>query len=64
MSNIPVATMQENNAPSAAVPNGSGGESAGPKKYTLKDLQENGTAEKLYMLLHDKGARRGLSAGL
>lgn len=27
----------------------------GPKTYTLKDLQENGTREKMYMLLHDKG---------
>lgn len=24
------------------------------KRYTLKDLQENGTQEKMYMLLHDK----------
>jgi hypothetical protein len=28
---------------------------SGPKTYTLKDLQENGTREKMYMLLHDKG---------
>jgi hypothetical protein len=25
------------------------------KTYTLKDLQENGTSQKLWMLLHDKG---------
>jgi hypothetical protein len=25
------------------------------KTYTLKDLQENGTSQKLLMLLHDKG---------
>lgn len=28
---------------------------SGTKTYTLKDLQENGTREKMYMLLHDKG---------
>ncbi|KAH8084225.1 cytochrome b5-like heme/steroid binding domain-containing protein [Filobasidium floriforme] len=27
---------------------------SGTKTYTLKDLRENGTREKMYMLLHDK----------
>lgn len=35
----------------ASTPNGS---TSGPKRYTLKDLQENGTQEKMFMLLHDK----------
>lgn len=47
MSSVPATTVANGNStPSNGV--------AGPRKYTLKDLQENKTSQQLYMLLHDK----------
>lgn len=41
-----------------------GASSSSTKTFTINDLKANGTREKFYMLLHDKGESLVLDAGL